>query len=228
MPTQPDDTTRDIWIRRGLILEYISVGYNCLEAVVAIVAGFLAGSIALLGFGFDSVIEVTSSVALLWRLNSDVDQHRRNLAEAASLRIVGLCFFGLAFYITYESIQDLWHFNPPEHSLPGIVLAAVSLVAMPMLVRAKRRVGRKIDSRALLADAKQTEFCTYLSAILLGGLLLNALRGWWWADPVAALIMVPFIAREGLLALRGESCGCFQCHTSLGGKPDDESCGDPA
>jgi divalent metal cation (Fe/Co/Zn/Cd) transporter len=228
MPTQPDDSTRDTWIRRGLILEYVSVGYNCLEAVVAIVAGLLAGSIALVGFGFDSVIEVTSSVALLWRLSSDSDQRWRQHAEATSLRIVGFCFVGLAVYVTYESIRDLWHFDRPERSLPGIVLAAVSLVAMPLLVRAKRRVARQIESRALMADAKQTLFCTYLSAILLGGLLLNAVCGWWWADPAAALVMVPFIAREGLLALRGEPCGCFQCHTSLGGKPNDESYGDPA
>ena len=200
--------SRETWVRRGLYLEYISLGYNCLEALVALVAGILAGSIALVGFGFDSMIEVASSIVLLWRLNADFDRKRRQHAETISLRIVGFCFIGLATYVSYEASGDLWYRNVPEGSVTGIILASASLVIMPLLARAKRRVARGIDSRALRADARQTEFCAYLSAILLGGLLFNALRGWWWADPAAALAMVPIITREGWLALRGRACDC--------------------
>ncbi len=206
--------SRDTWVRRGLVLEYISLGYNCLEVLVALVAGILAGSIALIGFGFDSVIEVTSSAVLLWRLNSDFDQKQRQRAETISLRIVGFCFMGLAIYVSFEATGDLWHRNAAEGSVAGIILASVSLVVMTLLARAKRRVARGIDSSALRADARQTEFCAYLSVILLGGLLLNALPGWWWADPVAALTMVPIITREGWRTLRGKSCECSHSYTS--------------
>lgn len=169
-------------------------------------AGLIAGSIALVGFGFDSLIEVTSGAVLLWRLHADVGEERRERIEAISLRIVGACFVVLAIYVSYDSIKSLIRREAPEESLVGIVLAAVSLVIMPLLVRAKRKVARAINSGALMADSKQTELCTYLSAILLGGLLLNSLLGWWWADPVAALVMVPVIVKEGIEALRGESC----------------------
>ncbi|HVN77612.1 MAG TPA: cation transporter [Terriglobia bacterium] len=199
---------RDTWVRRGLLLQYISLGYNCLEALVALVAGVIAGSIALVSFGFDSVIEVTSSATLLWRLNSDFDQKQRQHAETISLRIVGICFMGLAVYISYEATGDLWHRNAPEGSIAGIILASVSMVIMPLLAQAKRKVARAIESGALKAEARQTEFCAYLSVILLGGLLLNKILGWWWADPVAAMIMVPIIAREGWKALRGKPCDC--------------------
>jgi divalent metal cation (Fe/Co/Zn/Cd) transporter len=147
-------------------------------------------------------------------LNSDFDQEQRQRAETISLRIVGLCFMGLAVYVSYEATGDLWHRNAPEGSIAGIILASVSMVVMPLLARAKQRVARGIASMALRADARQTEFCTYLSAILLGGLLLNALRGWWWADPVAALTMVPLIVREGWQALRGKPCECSHSHIS--------------
>jgi divalent metal cation (Fe/Co/Zn/Cd) transporter len=139
---------------------------------------------------------------LLWRLHADLDEERREQVEAISLRIVGACFVLLAIYVSYDSVKSLIRREAPEESLVGIVLAAVSLIVMPLLVRAKRRVARAIESRALIADSKQTELCTYLSAILLGGLLLNALLGWWWADPVAALVMVPIIIKEGVEALR--------------------------
>lgn len=174
--------------------------------MIAIGAGLVAGSIALVGFGFDSLIEVTSGAVLLWRLSADLDEARRERVEAISLRIVGVCFLLLAIYVTYDSAKSLIRSEAPEESLVGIILAAVSVVVMPLLVRAKRKVARSINSGALMADSKQTELCTYLSAILLGGLLLNALVGWWWADPVAALIMVPIIVNEGLEALRGETC----------------------
>lgn len=198
--------TRTELIRRGRYLEYFTIGYNSLEGLIAILAGLVAGSIALVGFGFDSLIEVTSGAALLWRLQADVDEQRRERVEAISLRIVGACFLVLAVYVSYDSIKSLIRREAPQESIVGIILAAVSLIVMPLLVRAKRKVARAIDSGALMADSKQTEICTYLSAILLGGLLLNALVGWWWADPVAALIMVPIIVKEGIEALRGETC----------------------
>ena len=180
--------------------------------MIAIGAGVLAGSIALVGFGFDSLIEVTSGAVLLWRLSADVDEARRERVEAISLRLVGICFIVLTLYVIQDSVWSLLKREAPDESLIGIVLAAVSLIVMPLLVRAKRKVARGIKSGALMADSKQTELCTYLSAILLGGLLLNALLGWWWADPVAALIMVPIIAKEGIEALRGETCCDDACH----------------
>jgi len=199
-------------VKRGRYLEYFTIGYNSLEGLIAVAAGLFAGSIALVGFGFDSLIEVTSGAVLLWRLHADLDEERRERVEAISLRIVGACFVLLAIYVTYDSVKSLIRHESPRESIVGIVLAAVSLIVMPLLVRAKRKVARGIDSRALMADSKQTELCTYLSAILLGGLLLNALVGWWWADPVAALIMVPIIVKEGVEGLRGESCCDDECH----------------
>jgi divalent metal cation (Fe/Co/Zn/Cd) transporter len=198
-------------VKRGEYLEYFTIGYNSLEGLIAVAAGLIAGSIALVGFGFDSLIEVTSGAVLLWRLHADFDEARRERVEAISLRIVGICFVVLAIYVTYDSVKSLVRREAPDESLIGIVLAAVSLIVMPLLVRAKRKVARAINSSALMADSKQTELCTYLSAILLGGLLLNALFGWWWADPVAALIMVPIIVKEGIEALRGETC-TDACH----------------
>lgn len=206
--TQIETLARQRLVSRGLKLEYFTIAYNCLEALIAITAGFLAGSIVLVGFGFDSLIEVTSGTALLWRLRTDIDEDRRERIEGISLRIVGACFALLAAYVGYESITALVYREQPEESIPGIILGVASLIIMPVLARAKRRVARGIDSAAMWADAKQTEICTYLSAILVGGLLLNALLGWWWADPVAGLVMVPIIAREGVEALRGNSCGC--------------------
>ncbi len=197
---------RAVVVRRGRRLEYFTIVWNALEGVVAVVAGAIAGSISLVGFGIDSFIEVTSGSVLLWRMSVDEEVQHRELNERRALRIVGVCFLLLAAYIAYESVLDLWSRRAPEHSIPGIVLACVSLVVMPLLSRAKRKVGRALDSAAMHADAKQTEFCTYLSAILLAGLLLNAFFGLWWADPVAALIMVPIIAKEGIEGLQGKAC----------------------
>jgi len=199
-------------VRRGRYLEYFTIGYNSLEGLIAVAAGLVAGSIALVGFGFDSLIEVTSGAVLLWRLHEDFDEERREQVEAISLRIVGACFVLLAIYVSYDSVKSLIRREAPQESIVGIVLAAISLIVMPLLVRAKRRVARGINSAALMADSKQTELCTYLSAILLGGLLLNALLGWWWADPVAALVMVPIIVKEGIEGLRGEICCDDECH----------------
>lgn len=197
-------------IRRGRLLEYFTVGYNSLEGVIAIASGVLAGSIALVGFGFDSAIEVISGLALLWRLHGDADESRRERMEKRALRIVGVSFFILGAYVTFDAVKALVRREAPEESIVGIVLAAVSVVVMPLLVRAKRRVARSIGSAALNADAMQTQICTYLSAILLGGLVLNAAAGWWWADPLAALVMVPIIVKEGWESVRGEHCD--DCH----------------
>ena len=189
-------------VARAQRLEYFTIAWNTLEALVALLAGFVAGSVALVGFGFDSLIEVASGTALLWRL------HRGERAERAALRIVGGCFVALALYIACESALTLWSREAPRGSIPGVALTAASIVVMRLLARAKRHAAASMGSAALRADARQSEFCMYLSAIVLGGLLLNTLLGWWWADPLAALAMVPIIAREGIDALRGKACGC--------------------
>ncbi len=197
---------RRVFVQRGKRLEYFTIAWNSLEGIVAVVSGILAGSISLVGFGVDSFIEVTSGTALLWRMSVDAEAHRRERIERITLRIVGACFLSLAAYVGYEAASNLLGKKAPEHSLPGIILACVSLVVMPLLSRAKRRVGAHLKSAAMNADAKQTEFCTYLSAILLGGLLLNMVYGLWWADSVAALVMVPIIAKEGVDGLRAKTC----------------------
>jgi divalent metal cation (Fe/Co/Zn/Cd) transporter len=193
-------------IERGRALEYFTVAYNSLEGLISIIAGWIAGSVSLVGFGLDSIIEVTSGAALLWRLHHDRNESRRAAVERITLRVVGRCFIALAVYITCDSGLTLARHEIPQRSIPGIILAATSLVVMPLLARAKRRVGEGISSAAMKADSRQTDFCTYLSAILLGGLLLNALLGWWWADPIAGFVMVPIIAKEGLEAIRGRGC----------------------
>jgi len=192
--------------QRGKRLEYFTIAWNSLEGLVAVVAGAIAGSISLIGFGVDTFIEVTSGAALLWRMSADADEQKRERAERLALRIVGACFVALAVYIAYEAATDLIGRKSPEHSIAGIALACASLVVMPLLSRAKRRVGAHLGSVAMNADARQTEFCTYLSAILLGGLLLNAAFDLWWADPLSALVMVPIIAKEGVDGLSGKAC----------------------
>jgi divalent metal cation (Fe/Co/Zn/Cd) transporter len=195
-------------VRRGRRLEYFTIAYNSLEGLISIVAGLIAGSVSLVGFGLDSAIEVASGAALLWRLLHDLNPSRREQAERTTLRIVGWCFIGLAIYILFECGSALVGHQAPERSIPGIVVAAASVVVMPLLARAKRRVAVGLGSGAMRADSRQTDFCTYLSAILLGGLVLNAVAGWWWADPVAGLVMVPIIGREGVDSVKGRSCDC--------------------
>jgi divalent metal cation (Fe/Co/Zn/Cd) transporter len=197
---------RAMLARRGRWLEYFTIGWNSLEGLIAVAAGAFAGSISLVGFGVDSFIEVTSGAALLWRMSGDADHCQRERREAITLRIVGLCFLGLAAYIAVEAIGNLRAGTPATTSGVGIGLAAVSLVVMPLLSHAKRSVARGLGSGAMHADARQTEFCTYLSAILLGGLLLNATFGLWWTDSVAALLMTPIIAREGAQGVQGRAC----------------------
>jgi divalent metal cation (Fe/Co/Zn/Cd) transporter len=206
------ETPRAASVRRGRWLEYLTIGWNSLEGIIAIGAGLIAGSIALVGFGFDSLIEVSSGAALLWRLHLDAPE-RRERAERIAIKFVGVSFLLLAGYVTFDSVKSLVKREAPESSYVGIAVAALSLVVMPLLARAKRRVAAAISSRALQADSRQTDICTYLSAILLLGLILNALFGWWWADPVAALVMIPIIVKEGIEGLRGEAC-CDEesCH----------------
>jgi divalent metal cation (Fe/Co/Zn/Cd) transporter len=200
-----EEIARANHVRRGRWLEYLTVGWNSLEGVIVLTAGFIAGSIALVGFGLDSVIEVSSGAALLWRLHMDAPVERER-AEQLALKIVGVSFLALTAYVAFDAVKSLLSREPPEASYVGIALAALSLLVMPLLARAKRRVAAKITSRALDADSRQTDICAYLSVILLGGLVLNALFGLWWADPVAALVMTPIIAKEGVEALRGETC----------------------
>jgi cation diffusion facilitator family transporter len=208
MSTSATIRDRAAFVRRGLRLEYLTLGWNSLEALLAVGAGIMAGSIALVGFGFDSVVECASGAVLVWRLRTDANLHGRERVERISIRLVGVSFLLLAAYVAYEAIDKLHDRKAPEHSLIGILLAIASLLVMPLLARAKRRVAQNLNSSAMQADSRQTDLCAYLSAILLGGLVLNAIAGWWWADPVAAIIMVPIIAREGVGALRGENCGC--------------------
>ena len=193
---------------RGRRLEYVTIGWNCLEGIVAIVAGVLAGSVSLLGFGVDSVIEVASGSAVLWRMSRDADAAARERAEQNALRVVGACFLALALYVTIDAGRTLLARSAPERSVAGVIVASAALIVMPILSRAKRTVAVALQSGAMKADAAQTELCAYLSAILLAGLLLNALWGLWWADSFAALMMVPIIVNEGVKALRHDPCRC--------------------
>jgi cation diffusion facilitator family transporter len=182
----------------------LTIVWNVAEAVIAVGAGWLAGSIALVGFGLDSVIETIAAAALYRRLRAEQSGATEEEAEAHERRalwIVGVTFFLLSAYIVFEAASTLWTKEPPEVSRVGIILAAVSLVVMPALAIAKHRAGEALESRALVADAKETFVCSYLSLTLLAGLGLNALFGWWWADPVAALAMLPLVIREGWEAL---------------------------
>jgi divalent metal cation (Fe/Co/Zn/Cd) transporter len=200
--------SRALLVRRSRRLNYATLAYNSLEGILALGAGLSAGSIALVGFGVDSLIELTAGAAALWRLHADAGFARRARSEWLALRLIGLCFVALAIYVGSESIATLAARRSPDESVIGIGLAMASLAVMPFLARAKRTVALELRSGALVAEARQTMICTYLSAILLGGLALNALVGWWWADPVAALAMVPLIAWEGVEGLRGHSaCG---------------------
>ncbi len=193
-------------VARGRRLEYFTIAWNTFEAVVALISGLVAGSIALVSFGLDSVIETISAGILLWRLRAEDDPQRRERTELMAHRLVGVCFLLLAAYVAIEAVSALWTRSTPERSIPGILIAIAAVIVMPLLGRAKRRVAAKINSRALHADSRQADFCAYLSAILLAGLLMHAMLGWWWADPVAALIMTPIMAREGVQGLRGQGC----------------------
>ncbi len=195
-------------VRRGLRLNYLTISYNAFEAIASLIAGALAGSVALVGFGVDSLVEVSASVAAQWRLRVDVDTTRRAHAERVTRGIIGWCFIALAIYVTADSGKTLWFAERPERSIAGIVILTLSAIVMPLLARAKRKVASELSSNALRADARQTSLCAYLSVIALGGVLLNAVAGLWWADPVAAFCMVPIIAKEGIEGLREENDRC--------------------
>jgi divalent metal cation (Fe/Co/Zn/Cd) transporter len=190
--------------RRAQLLAAASVAYNAIEAVIAVTAGVVAGSVALVGFGLDSVVEVSSGLIILWQFRHRLPESR----EKQALRLMAISFFALAAYIAFESGRALLTDAEPDPSPVGIGLAAASLLIMPFLSWAQRRTGRALGSNAVVADSTQTLLCTYLSAVLLVGLVLNATLGWSWADPVAGLVIAAVAAREGLDAWRGESCGC--------------------
>jgi divalent metal cation (Fe/Co/Zn/Cd) transporter len=195
---------RPALLDRALWLERLTIVWNVAEALIAIGAGWRAGSIALVGFGLDSVIETIAAVALYRRLRAEQDgatEEEAEVHERRALWIVGITFFLLGGYISFEAASTLWKSEPPESSPIGIALASVSLVVMPVLALAKHRTGKALDSRALVADAKETFVCSYLSLSLLAGLALNASFGWWWADPIAALMMLPLVLNEGREAI---------------------------
>ncbi|HLK33630.1 MAG TPA: cation transporter [Terriglobales bacterium] len=197
---------RSLAVRRGRRLEYLTLAWNSAEGICSLIAGLLAGSIALVGFGLDSLIEISSSLVLLWRLRAEANPREREHAERRAQRLVAVCFFLLAAYVAFDAAKGLILREAPRESLLGIGVAISALIAMPLLARAKRQVARQLNSGAMQADSRQSDFCAYLSGILLAGLLLNLLLGWWWADPVVALIMVPLIAREGVEWFRGDPC----------------------
>ena len=190
--------------RRAQLLAGASVAYNVVEAGVAIAAGIAAGSVALIGFGLDSTIEVSSALIILWQFRHRVPQSR----ERAALRALAVSFFALAAYVAFEAVSALVGGETPDASPVGIGLAIASLLIMPWLSRAQRRTGQALGSRAVEADGKQTRLCAYLSGVLLAGLVLNATLGWGWADPVAALVIAGVAVREGIEAWRGDHCDC--------------------
>jgi len=209
--------------RRAQLLAGASVTYNLVEAVVAVTAGLVAGSVALVGFGLDSVVEVSSGLVILWQFRHRLPQTR----ERQALRLMALSFYALAAYVAFESVRALVSGHDPEPSPVGIGLALASLAVMPFLSWAQRRTGRALGSNAVVADSTQTLRCTYLSAVLLVGLLLNATLGWSWADPVAGLVIAAVAVKEGREAWRGEGC-CVSGHAAPGhgGGRTDESCAD--
>jgi divalent metal cation (Fe/Co/Zn/Cd) transporter len=190
--------------RRAQLLAGASVAYNVVEAIIAVTAGVVAGSVALIGFGLDSVVEVASGLIVLWQFRHRLPESR----ERRALRLMAISFFALAAYVTVESIRALVSGGEPEPSPVGIGLAIASLMVMPFLSWAQRRTGRALGSGAVVADSTQTLLCTYLSAVLLVGLVLNATLGWGWADPIAGLVIAVVAIREGVGAWKGEGCGC--------------------
>lgn len=207
--------------RRAQLLAAVSVSYNLVEAVIAVTAGVVAGSVALVGFGLDSMVEVSSGLVILWQFRHPLPESR----ERVALRLMAVSFFALAAYVGVESVRALVSGHTPDASRVGIALAAASLLVMPFLSWAQRRTGRALGSAAVVADSTQTLLCTYLSAVLLLGLVLNATLGWSWADPLAGLVIAAVAAREGLEAWRGEGC----CAPAAGqAQPDRDTgrCGD--
>jgi hypothetical protein len=201
-PGPVTEARRSLLERRVRWVVAVTITYNVVEAVIAISAGTVAGSAALVGFGLDSIVEVLSAAAVAWQFSAPDPETR----ERVALRVVALSFFGLALFVSVDSVRSLLGGSDPDHSTVGIVLAAVSLAVMPFLSWFERRTGRELGSATAVADSQQTLLCTYLSAVLLVGLLLNSLLGWSWADPVAALVIAGIAVREGIQAWRGDGC----------------------
>ncbi|MBX7267316.1 cation transporter [Micromonospora sp. Llam7] len=202
LPADTADARRVVLTRRIRWFVAATITYNVAEAVVAITAGTIASSTALIGFGLDSIVEVCSATAVAWQF-SGADHERR---ERAALRVIAISFFALAAYVGVESVRALLGADRADHSTVGLVLAALSLAIMPILSAAQRRAGRELGSASAVADSKQTLLCTYLSAVLLVGLAANSLFGWWWADPAAALVIAAVAVKEGRDAWRGDAC----------------------
>ena len=208
--------------RRAQLLAAASVSYNVVEAAIAITAGLVAGSVALVGFGLDSIVEVSSGLIILWQFRHPLPESR----ERTALRLMAVSFFALAAYVAVESVRALASGQAPDPSPVGIALAAASLAIMPFLSWAQRRTGKALGSNTVVADSTQTMLCTYLSAVLLLGLVLNAALGWHWADPLAGLVIAAVAAKEGRDAWRGEGC-CGSIGTGHGHDAEREcSCGD--
>ncbi|PKQ34819.1 MAG: cobalt transporter [Actinobacteria bacterium HGW-Actinobacteria-11] len=201
------DARRETLHRRIRLIVGVTIGYNAVEAIIAITAGTVASSAALIGFGLDSTIEVLSAAAVAWQFTRR-DPERW---ERPTLRVIAVAFFALAAYVTATSVTALVTAERPEHSTIGIILTAVSVAVMPFLSFAERRAGRELGSATAVADSKQTLICTYLSAAVLIGLVANSLLGWWWADSVAGLVIAAFAVREGIEAWKGDACA-----TSIG------------
>jgi divalent metal cation (Fe/Co/Zn/Cd) transporter len=217
---------RDALTRRIRLLVAATITYNVVEAVVAITAGTRASSTALVGFGLDSVIEVSSAAAVAWQFSA-TDHHARETREKTALRIIAISFFALAAYVTADALRALTGTDDAGHSVPGIILATLSLVVMPVLSARQRQAGRELGSASAVADSKQTLLCTYLSAVLLAGLLANLLLGWSWADPITALAVAGVAVKEGRAAWRGEAC-CSVPVTGSAGPVQGDGCGCPS
>jgi Co/Zn/Cd efflux system component len=215
----PSPERRAVLSLRIRVFAAATISYNLIEAVVALWAGGVADSSALIGFGLDSVIEVTSALALSWQFSAKDPERREHL----TLRIIAISFFALAAFVTVDAVRALTGGEEAQHSTPGIVIAALSLAIMPLLSWAQRRAGRELGSRTAVADSKQTLLCTYLSAVLLVGLVLNSALGWWWADAGAALVIAGIAVREGMNAWRGEAC-CAIPHTADEAEEHDDCC----
>ncbi|MEV4163821.1 cation transporter [Nonomuraea dietziae] len=218
----PSADRREALRRRIRLLVAATITYNVIEAAVAITAGTVASSAALIGFGLDSIVEVASAAAVAWQF-SGADHEER---ERTALRVIALSFFALAAYVTFDAVRALLGTGEADHSTPGLILAGLSLVVMPFLSAAQRRAGRELGSASAVADSKQTLLCTYLSAVLLVGLALNSLFGWSWADPVAALVIAAVAVKEGREAWRGEACCAPHPLATDLSAPDSAGCAD--
>jgi divalent metal cation (Fe/Co/Zn/Cd) transporter len=219
----PSPSRQEVLTRRIRLLVAATITYNVIEAVVAITAGSVASSTALIGFGLDSVIEVSSAAAVAWQFSAD-EPSVREAREKRALRVIALSFFGLAAYVSVDSMRALLGTTDADRSIPGIALAALSLAVMPFLSAAQRRAGRELGSASAVADSKQTLLCTYLSGVLLLGLLANAAVGWSWADPIAALIIAAVAVKEGRDAWQGEGC-CAPPTTQAAPASKTDGCG---